>query len=219
MTQDAVNDAKAADEAQPEESTPDVQPPAPPTGWDPYAPPPRPVAPTGWDPYAPPSRPVAPTGWDPYAPPPRPVAPTGWDPYAPPPRPVAPTGWDPYAPPPNPVAPTGWDPYTPPPNPVAPTGWDPYTPPPNGGGQRQPARPGVSSESGWSQHRFITHLWSAAESPGAWISVHGAGWKRLSPASESGHSHLTQLALLAKNYRLPVAYHEDSRGEIDQLLV
>ncbi|WP_232285468.1 hypothetical protein [Saccharomonospora marina] len=66
---------------------------------------------------------------------------------------------------------------------------------------------------------MITQLWSAGESPGVWISVHGAGWKRLSPASESGHSHLTLLALLAKNYRLPVAYHEDSRGEIDQLLV
>ncbi|MEU6645153.1 hypothetical protein ABZ863_21685 [Saccharomonospora sp. NPDC046836] len=126
------------------------------------------------------------------------------------PPPEPPTGWDPYAPPPD-----GWDPYSPPP---APKGWDPYSSPPNGTPQPAPGDAPVPS-GGWVSGRAITHLWSASSSPGVWVAVHGVGWKRLSPAAESGHSHVTLLALLAKNYRLPVTYHEDARGQIDQLLV
>ncbi|WP_197321847.1 hypothetical protein [Saccharomonospora sp. NB11] len=208
--------------------------PSPPLGWDPYVPPTRatPVAPSGWDPYVPPTRatPVAPSGWDPYAPPSRPVVPGGWDPYVPPTRalPVAPSGWDPYVPPSRPVAPNGWDPYQPP----APAGWDPYQPParvepqPLSGPVAGPAH--VESEGedrrpdaggGWVQRALITRLWSAVENDGVWVAIHGVGWRQLSSASESGHAHLATLALLAMNHRLPVAYHEDSRGHIDQLLV
>ncbi|MFD2398280.1 hypothetical protein ACFSVJ_18010 [Prauserella oleivorans] len=67
--------------------------------------------------------------------------------------------------------------------------------------------------------RLITQLWSSSGSPGVWAAVAGIGWKRLAPGSESGESHLTPLALLARNYRLPVSYHEDARGQIDQLVV
>ncbi|PRX44634.1 hypothetical protein B0I33_111146 [Prauserella shujinwangii] len=185
------------------------------------------------DPDAPP--PAPPTGWDPYAPPPGGPAPAGWDPYAPPPGGPAPTGWDPYAPPPGGPAPTGWDPYAPPPGGPAPAGWDPYTPPPNGDPRPQPVQPqpapvrdgagrggaagAGSAGGGWVHRRLITHLWSYNAAPGVWVGVQGVGWKRLSPASETGHSHLTMLALLARNNRLPVTYHEDAHGQIDQLIV
>ncbi|TKG69908.1 hypothetical protein [Prauserella endophytica] len=190
MTDDTVTENPPAQEqpAEPVEDTPTQTPqPAPPTGWDPYAPPPAAPAPMGWDPYSPPRPAPAPMGWDPYSPPP---------------------------------APTGWDPYTPPPAPV-PMGWDPYTPPVDGSGQQRPApvQNGQNPPTGWVTGRAVLNLWSASGSPGVWIAVQGVGWKRLSPASESGHSHLTLLALLAKNYRLPVSYHEDARGEIDQLVV
>ncbi|HKS44624.1 MAG TPA: hypothetical protein VJT49_05825 [Amycolatopsis sp.] len=177
----------------PEEET--ERPPVPDGEWHPAGPP------TGnWQPYAPP-----PTGnWQPYAPPP-----TGnWQPYAPP-----PTGnWQPYAPP-----PTGnWQPYAPPP-----TGnWQPYLPPPvdtpvpvvNGFGP-------VAPDSGaWVRGRVITHLWSFSGSPGVWAWVHGLGWKRLA-SSETGHGALISLAVLARTYGSPVAFHEDEAGQIDQLLV
>ncbi|MQA11461.1 MAG: hypothetical protein GEU98_23495 [Pseudonocardiaceae bacterium] len=142
----------------------------------------------------PPAPPVPAGAWDPNTPP----TPTGaWDPNTPP----TPTGaWDPNIPP----RPTGaWDPNRPP----APTGaWDPNT-------------NGAVSANGWTRNRAITHLWSYNASPGVWVAVHGIGWKRLSPASESGHSHLTMLALLAKSNGLAVSYHEDAHGQIDQLVV
>ncbi|MEU3272595.1 hypothetical protein ABZ639_17275 [Saccharomonospora sp. NPDC006951] len=209
--------------------------PVAPTGWEPYSPPPRQVVPSGWEPYSPPPRQVAPTGWEPYSPPPRQVVPSGWEPYSPPPRqvrpsgwepysppPVAPSGWEPYSPPPRPVAPTGWEPYSPPP--VAPAGWEPYSPPPaSQPGQPEPVKGngagGPAARDGWTTGRAITNLWSSSTSPGVWIAVQDVGWKLLSPASDSGHSHLTLLAMLAKNYRLAVSYHEDARGQIDQLVV
>lgn len=162
-----------------------------------------PLPPTGWDPYSPPSRtaPVAPSGWDPYLPPTRPQ-PMGWDPYRPPfdaPRPFGGSGV---------AGPEPVPPVSPAPSPApAPT-------PGPDGGDRQSASPG-----GWVQGAAITHLWAATKSEGVWVAVHGVGWRQLSSASESGHGHLATLALLAKNHRLPVAYHEDSRGHIDQLLV
>ncbi|EHR63643.1 hypothetical protein [Saccharomonospora cyanea] len=212
MTQDMVTDQDNGTEPE-EKPTADEQPPLPPTGWDPYTPPARPVAPTGWDPYSPPVRsaPVTPAGWDPYTPPVRtaPVLPMGWDPYAPPARPVMPTGWDPYQPPHNGTAGltgTAGTAGAPVPAPVP----VPHT-------EARPAS--VASAGGWVQGASITHLWSASESPGVWIAIHGIGWRLLSSASDSGHSHLVLLALLARTHRLPVAYHEDSRGHIDQLLV
>ncbi|WP_216211757.1 hypothetical protein [Amycolatopsis aidingensis] len=92
-------------------------------------------------------------------------------------------------------------------NPTAPPAPDPWR---IGGGP---------SPDGWSRNQMITHLFSYNASPGVWVWVHGTGWKRLSPASESGHSHLLLLAVTAKNNGLPVDYHEDASGQIDQLLV
>ncbi|WP_245573931.1 hypothetical protein [Amycolatopsis nigrescens] len=202
--------------------TPEGPPPVAPMGWEPYSPPAgRPaVAPTGWEPYTPPRPAVAPNGWEPYSPPAgRPaVAPTGWEPYSPP--PVAPTGWEPYTPPRPAVAPTGWEPYGPPP--VAPNGWEPYNPPQRNGGNGGAAAPApVTAEQGdgWVHNRGITALYSYDSSPGVWAFVHGVGWKRLSPGSDSGHGHLVLLALMARNHRIPVSYHEDALGQIDQLLV
>lgn len=232
MTQDMVNEHNGhtgradsdttAPQSEPveEKTTPGGTAPLPPTGWDPYSPPSRtaPVAPSGWDPYSPPVRsmPVAPSGWDPYSPPVRPVYPSGWDPYLPPTRPH-PMGWDPYRPPfdaPRPFGGSGVvGPEPVPPVSPAPSPAPAPTPGPDGG-DRQSASPG-----GWVQGAAITHLWAATKSEGVWVAVHGVGWRQLSSASESGHGHLATLALLAKNHRLPVAYHEDSRGHIDQLLV
>ncbi|MGW9309328.1 hypothetical protein ACWGPQ_15095 [Saccharomonospora azurea] len=158
--------------------------------------------------------PLPPTGWDPYSPPVRPVYPSGWDPYLPPTRPQ-PMGWDPYRPPfdaPRPFGGSGVAGAEPVP-PVSPAPSPAPTPGP-GGEDRQSASPG-----GWVHGAAITHLWAATKSEGVWVAVHGVGWRQLSSASESGHGHLATLALLAKNHRLPVAYHEDSRGHIDQLLV
>ncbi|WP_436492623.1 hypothetical protein [Actinokineospora sp. HUAS TT18] len=73
--------------------------------------------------------------------------------------------------------------------------------------------------AGWVTNRMITHLWSYDSSTGVWVWVDGIGWKRLSPASESGHSHMTVLATMATHDNLSVDYHEDASGRIDQLLV
>lgn len=77
----------------------------------------------------------------------------------------------------------------------------------------------VAATDGWVRGVAVTSLWSASSGSGVWIAIPGIGWKQLSAASESGHSHLVLLALLAKSYRLPVAYHEDSRGHVDQILI
>ena len=73
--------------------------------------------------------------------------------------------------------------------------------------------------AGWVHNRMITHLWSYDAATGVWVWVDGIGWKRLSPASEHGHSHMCLLATLATDRNLPVDYHEDAAGQIDQLLV
>jgi hypothetical protein len=73
--------------------------------------------------------------------------------------------------------------------------------------------------AGWVYNRVITHLWSYDSPVGAWAWIDGTGWKRLSPASQFGHTQMTVLATLATNRNLPVDYHEDAAGQIDQLLV
>jgi hypothetical protein len=73
--------------------------------------------------------------------------------------------------------------------------------------------------AGWVYNRMITHLWSYDAATGVWVWVDGIGWKRLSPVSEHGHTHMCLLATLATDRDLPVDYHEDAAGQIDQLLV
>jgi hypothetical protein len=65
---------------------------------------------------------------------------------------------------------------------------------------------------------FITQLWSSSAHPGVWVLVYGVGWRRLAE-SESGRGALATLALLAKANGLPVSFHEDATGQIDELLV
>ena len=78
---------------------------------------------------------------------------------------------------------------------------------------------GVSAPAaGWVYGRVITHLWSYDASTGVWAWVDGIGWKRLSPNSEFGHSHMTLLATMATQGNLTVDYHEDAAGRIDQVL-
>ncbi|MGQ0839331.1 hypothetical protein [Actinokineospora sp.] len=79
--------------------------------------------------------------------------------------------------------------------------------------------PAAGIAAGWVLNRTITHLWSYDATTGGWVWVDGIGWKRLSPASESGHSHMTMLATMATHDNLAVDYHEDASGRIDQMLV
>lgn len=72
--------------------------------------------------------------------------------------------------------------------------------------------------AGWVCGRVITHLWSYDASTGVWVWVDGIGWKRLSPNSEFGHTHMTLLATMATHDNLTIDYHEDAAGRIDQLL-
>ena len=171
-----------------------------------------PGAPTGaYDPNTPPTG-----AYDPNTPP------TGaYDPNTPP------TGaYDPNTPPtgaydPN-TPPTGaYDPNTPPtgaydPN-TPPTGaYDPNTPPVNGSGHApQPVNQQVGL---WIHNRSITSLWSTSASPGVWAFVAGLGWKRFASTGD-GRSSLTTLALLARNHGLPVSFHENAAGQIDQILI
>jgi hypothetical protein len=83
----------------------------------------------------------------------------------------------------------------------------------------QGAAIGDGLTAGWVHNRMITHLWSYDAATGVWVWVDGIGWKRLSPVSEHGHSHMCLLATLATDRDLPVDYHEDAAGQIDQLLV
>ncbi|MCE7009119.1 hypothetical protein LWC34_40850 [Kibdelosporangium philippinense] len=75
------------------------------------------------------------------------------------------------------------------------------------------------TQCGWHVGQTISDLWSYEDSSGVWVSVEGVGWKRLSPASRSGHTHMTLLAGAATHDNLPVDFHEDSDGQIDQLIV
>lgn len=72
--------------------------------------------------------------------------------------------------------------------------------------------------AGWVYGRVLTHLWSYDASTGVWVWVDGIGWKRLSPNSEFGHTHMTLLATMATHGNVTVDYHEDASGRIDQVL-
>ena len=101
---------------------------------------------------------------------------------------------------------------------AAPPEWTPY-----GDAHKSPEtsanQPCPAASSGWTTGRTISDLWSYEDSSGVWLNVDGLGWKRLSPASESGHTHMTLLAGAATHDNLPVDLHEDADGHIDQLIV
>ncbi|MEU0466456.1 hypothetical protein ABZ215_20845 [Amycolatopsis sp. NPDC006131] len=162
--------------------------------YDPNTPPPTGV----YDPNTPP-----PTGvYDPNTPPPTGV----YDPNTPPPTGV----YDPNTPPPTGV----YDPNTPPPSGV----YDPNTPPNGNGTPAQPAHPAPQAQGVWVHGRQVARLWSTSANPGVWVDIAGLGWKRLA-ATADGRSSLTTLALLARNHGLPVSFHENAAGQIDQILV
>jgi len=71
--------------------------------------------------------------------------------------------------------------------------------------------------AGWSYNQAITHLFSYDTAVGVWVFVNNIGWKRLSPASESGATAMTVIATMATHDNLPVNYHEDAAGLIDQM--
>lgn len=73
--------------------------------------------------------------------------------------------------------------------------------------------------AGWKYGQAITHLFSYDSPQGAWVFVNGPGWKRLSPASSHGVTHMMEIATMATQANLPVNYHEDAAGLIDQLYV
>lgn len=131
------------------------------------------------------------------------------------------------------VGPPGgnWEPHEPPPadhgqpaTPVFAAGSGGNAPPEpavlglGGDGGVVPSAPVDSASGLWLKDREITHLWSSSGSPGVWAWITGLGWKRLE-SSETGRSPLTTLALLAKANGLPVSYHENSAGQIDQILL
>jgi len=70
--------------------------------------------------------------------------------------------------------------------------------------------------AGWFYGQAITHLFSYNSPQGAWVFVNGPGWKRLSPASPHGVTHMITIAT---HDNLPVNYHEDAAGLIDQMYV
>lgn len=81
-------------------------------------------------------------------------------------------------------------------------------------------RPSVDAVgAGWMYNRMITYLWSYDAPTGVWVWVDGIGWKRLSPVSQFGHTHMTALSTVATDRNLPVSYHEDASGQIDQIMV
>ncbi len=65
----------------------------------------------------------------------------------------------------------------------------------------------------------ITHLWSYDSPDGVWVYIDGVGWRRLSPASAHGHSHMTVLAAIATHANISAYYNLDSSGQIDRLYV
>lgn len=65
----------------------------------------------------------------------------------------------------------------------------------------------------------ITHLYSYDNPTGAWVFLDGIGWKRIAPASQHGHHHMTVLASIATHANLPVYYNLNAAGEIDRLYV
>ncbi|MBP2321241.1 hypothetical protein JOF56_001626 [Kibdelosporangium banguiense] len=95
-----------------------------------------------------------------------------------------------------------------------PADWAPY-----GDAAKSPVSTACPASAGWSTGRTILDLWSYEDSSGVWVHVQGLGWKRLSPASQSGHTHMTVLAGAATHNNLAVDFHEDADGQIDQLIV
>jgi hypothetical protein len=71
--------------------------------------------------------------------------------------------------------------------------------------------------AGWVYNQAITHLFSYDSAIGVWVYVNGVGWKRFSPNSEHGITHMTAIATMATHNNLPVHYHEDAAGLIDQI--
>jgi hypothetical protein len=96
-----------------------------------------------------------------------------------------------------------------------PDDWAPYGDP----GTSPENSSGNGPNAGWSIGRTISDLWSYEDSLGVWVLVDGADWKRISPASDSGHVHMTLLATLAMHENLPADLHEDGNGHIDRLIV
>ncbi len=67
------------------------------------------------------------------------------------------------------------------------------------------------TQSGWHIGHSISDLWSYEDASGVWVLVDV--YKR------QGHTHMTLLAGAATHDNLPVDFHEDSDGQIDQLIV
>lgn len=95
----------------------------------------------------------------------------------------------------------------------APAGGDTAT-----GGPAPTWQPGMTAQ-GIGAAGTITHLWSYDAADGVWVYVNGLGWKRLSPASTSGHSHMTILSSIATHANIAVDYQMDASGQIDVLYV
>ena len=76
-----------------------------------------------------------------------------------------------------------------------------------------------AAAAGWTYNQAITHLFSYDTPAGAWVYVNNIGWKRLSPASEPGVTAMLAIATMATHDNVPVNYHEDAAGLIDQILV
>ncbi|GLY63861.1 hypothetical protein [Amycolatopsis taiwanensis] len=201
--------------------------------WSPNTPPATATPDGNWSPNTPPAT-VTPDGnWSPNTPPKTATPDGNWSPNTPP-ATVTPDGnWSPNTPPKTATPDGNWSPNTPPAT-VTPNGnWSPNTPPstvvtvsrPNtasagsdGSALVQPNGNGVARDVSPARTGVITQLWSSSTAPGVWALVSGIGWKRLAGA-EAGHGALITLALLARANGLPVSFHEDAHGQIDQLLV
>lgn len=172
---------------------------------------------TNWSPNTPPAEAAAEEGWSANTPPSHLVPKGNWSPNTPPAQ-LTPTGnWSPNTPPAHLVPNGNWSPNTPPPNGTSDNGVpaSPHTA--NGDGAGREPRP-ATGESRSTSSGIITQLWSSSTTPGVWALISGVGWKRLA-GTEFGHGSLMALALLARANGLVVFFHEDSMGQIDELLV
>lgn len=87
-----------------------------------------------------------------------------------------------------------------------------------GAGPAPSREPGQVSAGIGESLGTITHLWSYDSPVGVWVVLDGQ-WRRISPASEHGHTHMTVLATIATNANIPVYYNLDGSGQIDRLYV